>query len=164
VLHGLYWLTVNLADSGPLLIAVDDAHWADQPSLRWLAHLAPRLEGAAAALLVAYRPAEQTGAWLEALLDQAQTELRPELLSEDAVGAIARAVLGSWATDELCAAMWAASGGNPLYLTELLRAARLGDRLPAELDPAELVAGGREAVARCLWPGRLTFGFLLESM
>ena len=40
VLHGLYWLTVNLADRGPLLIAVDDAHWADEPSLRWLAHLA----------------------------------------------------------------------------------------------------------------------------
>ena len=28
VLHGLYWLTVNLADRRPLLIAVDDAHWA----------------------------------------------------------------------------------------------------------------------------------------
>ena len=45
VLHGLYWLTANLADRWPLLIAIDDAHWADEPSLRWLAHLAPRLEG-----------------------------------------------------------------------------------------------------------------------
>ena len=36
VLHGLYWLVVNLAASRPLLIAVDDAHWADEPSLRWL--------------------------------------------------------------------------------------------------------------------------------
>jgi hypothetical protein len=61
VLHGLYWLTVNLADGCPLLLAVDDAHWADESSLRWLAHLAPRLDGAAVALLVAYRPAEQTG-------------------------------------------------------------------------------------------------------
>ena len=43
VLHGLYWLVVNLAASRPLLIAVDDAHWADEPSLRWLAYLAPRL-------------------------------------------------------------------------------------------------------------------------
>ena len=57
VLHGLYWLTANLADRRPLLIAVDDAHWADEPSLRWLAHLAPRLEGLAVALLVALRPA-----------------------------------------------------------------------------------------------------------
>jgi predicted ATPase len=35
-LHGLYWLTVNLADAQPLLVAVDDAHWADVASLRWL--------------------------------------------------------------------------------------------------------------------------------
>ena len=33
VLHGLYWLVVNLAARGPLLIAVDDAHWADEASL-----------------------------------------------------------------------------------------------------------------------------------
>ena len=55
VLHGLYWLVVNLAARRPLLIAVDDAHWADEPSLRWLAYLAPRLEGLAAGMLVALR-------------------------------------------------------------------------------------------------------------
>ena len=31
VLHGLYWLTANLAEHSPLLIALDDAHWADAP-------------------------------------------------------------------------------------------------------------------------------------
>ena len=84
VLHGLYWLTVNLADRRPLLIAVDDAHWADEPSLRWLAYLAPRLEGVAVALLVALRPAEpaSAGASLEALLAEARAVVRPELLSE----------------------------------------------------------------------------------
>jgi class 3 adenylate cyclase len=41
-LHGLYWLTLNLAESEPLLIAIDDLQWADPPSLRWLAFLAPR--------------------------------------------------------------------------------------------------------------------------
>ena len=43
VLHGLYWLTSNLADRAPLLLAVDDAHWADEPSLRFLAYLARRV-------------------------------------------------------------------------------------------------------------------------
>jgi hypothetical protein len=78
VLHGLYWLTVNRAGRRPLQIAVDDAHWTDEPSLRWLAHLAPRLEGAAVALLVALRaaPPASMGAWLEALLDDAQTMVR----------------------------------------------------------------------------------------
>jgi predicted ATPase len=41
VLHGLYWLTVNLAERRPLLIAVDDAHWADESSLRWWSRSAP---------------------------------------------------------------------------------------------------------------------------
>jgi predicted ATPase len=36
VLHGPYWLAANLAARRTLVIAVDDAHWADMPSLRWL--------------------------------------------------------------------------------------------------------------------------------
>ena len=155
VLHGLYWLTVNLADRRPLLVMVDDAHWADQPSLRWLAHLAPRLEGDGVALLAAVRPAlpASMGTWVRALLDEAQTVVRPELLSESAVGAIARATLGPGATDELCAAAWTASGGNPLYLVELLRAAQLGNRPSVQLYPGELRAGGREGVARRVLAG-----------
>ena len=31
VLHGLYWLTAGLAQREPLLVAIDDLHWADQP-------------------------------------------------------------------------------------------------------------------------------------
>ena len=155
LLHGLYWLTVNLADRQPLLIAVDDAHWADEPSLRWLAHLAPRLEGPAVALLVAVRPVESASAdaSLGALLADARAVVRPELLSEDAVGAIVRLALGGGVTDEVCAAVWTASGGNPLYLIELLRAVELEGRPLAELDPAELVAGGREGVARRVLAG-----------
>lgn len=60
VLHGLYWLTANLADRRPLLIAVDDAHWADEPSLRWVAHMARRIEGLDVALLVALHPVDPT--------------------------------------------------------------------------------------------------------
>src|SRR5215218_7933489 len=33
VLHGLYWLTAALAERQPLLLALDDAHWADAASL-----------------------------------------------------------------------------------------------------------------------------------
>src|SRR5204863_8886734 len=44
-LYGLYWLTANAAGAGPLLLAVDDAHWADVPSLQFLMVLSARLEG-----------------------------------------------------------------------------------------------------------------------
>jgi DNA-binding CsgD family transcriptional regulator len=58
VLHGLYWLCANLAAVGPLCAVVDDAHWADAASLRYLAFLLTRLEELDAALVVATRPRE----------------------------------------------------------------------------------------------------------
>ena len=149
VLHGLYWLVVNLAVGGPVLIAVDDAHWADEPSLRWLAYLAPRLEGLTAGMLVAMRQDEpaQMSAPLAAVRAQAAV-LRPALLSEPTVSSMVRAAVGGEAGDELCAAVYAACGGNPLYLAELLRAAQASGRPLAALRPTELLAAGLEGIAR----------------
>ena len=58
VMHGLYWLCANLAAAGPLCLVVDDAHWADAASLRYLAFLLTRLEELDATLVVATRPRE----------------------------------------------------------------------------------------------------------
>ena len=44
-LHALYWVTVNLASEGPVVICVDDVQWCDGASLRYLAYLVKRLEG-----------------------------------------------------------------------------------------------------------------------
>ena len=44
ILHGLYWLCANLAAATPLCVVVDDAHWADGPSLRYLAFLLTRVQ------------------------------------------------------------------------------------------------------------------------
>jgi hypothetical protein len=35
--RGLVWLAASLAGRGPALFVIDDVHWADPPSLRWLA-------------------------------------------------------------------------------------------------------------------------------
>ena len=44
VLHGLYWLVANLSEGTPLVLLVDDAHWLDPASVRFLAYLARRID------------------------------------------------------------------------------------------------------------------------
>ncbi len=140
VLHGLYWLAANLAGRRSLVIAVDDAQWADAPSLRWLAYLASRLEGLRLSLLVAARPG-QTASEDEALLSlrALATVVRPRLLSETAVAAIVRDIADANASDQLCAAVWQESGGNPFYLQELLRVD--DEPVRTRMHPGRLAAG-----------------------
>src|SRR5262249_9595233 len=56
LIHGLYRLCAEITDRGPLLVCVDDAHWADVPSLRFMHFLARRLEGLEAVLVAGARP------------------------------------------------------------------------------------------------------------
>ena len=60
-LHGLYWLCANLAADAPLLVCVDDAQWADEPSLSFLGFLARRLEDLPVALVARHPPARRAG-------------------------------------------------------------------------------------------------------
>ena len=115
VLHGLYWLAANLSVDRPLLLAVDDAHWADEPSVRWLTYLARRLEGLMVVLLVALRPCDPAfaSASLLALRAEAQMILRPTLLSQRAVSALVGATLGGRSSDALCDAAWTCQWRQP---------------------------------------------------
>ena len=129
--HGLYWLAANLAARRPLVIAVDDAHWADVPSLRWLAHLAARIDGLPVALLLAVRSGpDEPGVLDELRACPACTPLRLGPLGREAAAALLRERLGEQADAELCRACHARTGGNPFLLESLaaaLRAAGRGD-------------------------------------
>ena len=122
-LNALFWLTSNLAEAAPMLLAVDDAHWADEPSLRYVKFLLPRLEELPVLLVIAARPAEP-GAEPELLAqvtaDPAAQVLRPRALSSGAVAELVRASFAPAADDVFCAACSEVSGGNPFMLTELL--------------------------------------------
>jgi DNA-binding NarL/FixJ family response regulator len=129
-LHGLYWLTVNLASEEPLLLSIDDLHWADRPSLRFLVYLARRLEGLNVLLAATLRPAEPDAdaALLgELAADPLVVPVRPLHLSETAVANLVRARFGESAEDAFAAACHAATGGNPLLLSELLKALETED-------------------------------------
>jgi DNA-binding CsgD family transcriptional regulator len=122
VLHGLYWLTVNLADVQPLLVAVDDAHWADVASLRWLIYLARRLEGVPLALVLATRSAGPGP--VQALLDELLVipevaVLHPGGLSEQAITMLTGQLLAAEPDPGFVTACQRATGGNPFLLREL---------------------------------------------
>jgi DNA-binding CsgD family transcriptional regulator len=123
VLHGLYWLTSNMSEAGPLLIAVDDAHWSDPESLRFLDYLAGRLEGLAAMVAIGARPFEP-GSPVELLraLESESTSrvLRLQPLTEAATDELVRSRLEAEPDPSLSAACHRATGGNPQLIRELL--------------------------------------------
>ncbi len=120
-LHGLYWLTANLAATQPVLLAVDDAHWADKPSLRWLAYLAVRLEGLPVLLVTTVRPGEPgTPSGPMSAIARAARVIQPSALSREATGMLVRATLGADASHDLCESCHEATGGNPFLLRSLI--------------------------------------------
>jgi DNA-binding CsgD family transcriptional regulator len=147
MLHGLYWLTANFASRTPTLLVVDDLHWADEPSLRWLHYLARRLEGLPVLLLIGTRPPEQANLPAlvgELLADPAGVVMRPGGLGRESAAALARDRLGDEPAAAFAAALETGSGGNPLYLVALLDAVwRQGLAPTAEHAPHVLELGPR---------------------
>jgi hypothetical protein len=146
-LHGLYWLTANLAARGPLLLAIDDLHWTDLPSLRWLAYLLPRMEGLGLSVVVGLRPAEvgeEPGLIDQIVSDPLATVIRPAPLSTEAAARFLRETLSPAADDAFCAACEEETGGNPLLLRELVHAIAVEGLVPIEANVPRL----RELEAR----------------
>jgi DNA-binding CsgD family transcriptional regulator len=151
-LHGLYWLSANLALERPLLLAIDDAQWADRPSLRFLTHLARRLEGLPVLVVVAVRSGDPPTDELlvSELLAAAELTLRPGPLDEPQTTVFLRARLGELTGAPLCAAAHRATGGNPFLLGALVDALLAGEvqRSPQAVDSLRGVR--LESVARTL--------------
>ena len=122
-LHGLYWMAANIAEDGPLLLVVDDVHWCDPPSLRYLAYVARRLAGSGIRLALSLRSGEPgTDPVLVAELAATFDALRitPRPLSEAGVAGLIAGRLGAEPEELFSAACLEATGGNPLLLRQLL--------------------------------------------
>jgi DNA-binding CsgD family transcriptional regulator len=147
VLHGLYWLIADRCDRGPVALLVDDAHWLDAASVRFLLYLARRLESLPAVLVVAQRRGE-VSAPLTGLSGQAALVLAPAPLSEAGSGEVVRRELGPRADEELCRSCHEATGGNPFYLRELLTDLRGDGRRPTVEVARSVRSLGAGAVGR----------------
>ena len=131
VLSGLYRFVWNLAERNPLVFVVDDAHRADLPSLRFLAHLAHRIEGLPVVLALAQRSGDE--ATDPALLDELAAQplcrvLRPRALTPDGIGQLVRGIVGQDAGPEFNSACLSLTGGNPLLVRSLLSVFSLEDQ------------------------------------
>jgi len=125
ILHGLYWLCANLGAAGPLCLVVDDAHWADAASLRYLAFLLTRLEELDVALLVATRPRE-AGTDAELLTavttDSSADVIRLAPLTRTAVAELLEARLGSAPDPVVVDTCLRVTRGTPFLVRELVEA------------------------------------------
>ncbi|MFN2556229.1 MAG: AAA family ATPase [Nitriliruptorales bacterium] len=143
VLHGLYWLVAGLARRRPLLLAVDDAHWADEASLRFLGHLVRRVESLPMLVALGCRPPSgEPGEMLlsEIVADPSVEVIRPRTLGSPAVARLISERLSGPSDPEFVEACLAATGGNPFLLSELVRELDVGQIEPRAAE-ARRVSG-----------------------
>jgi DNA-binding CsgD family transcriptional regulator len=152
-LHGLYWLTLNLTARGPLMLAIDDLHWCDRTTLRFLAYMAPRVEGLPLLVGLGLRsgePGTDPALLADIVSDPGVRNVRPGPLSAAGVHALVTARLGAEADEGFSAACLQATGGNPLLLGQLISSLE-SEGVAPRADQADTVrAIGPRAVSRTI--------------
>jgi DNA-binding CsgD family transcriptional regulator len=154
VLHGLYWLAANVGFQQPTLLAIDDLHWADTPSLRWLHYLTRRLDGVPLLVAAATRPPEGEGRdpalVAELIAEPEATPIRPEPLGRGSIAALARELHGLRPDEAFSAALETATGGNPLLVVAVLDAVAREGISPTAEHVTRLPEIGGHGVSRAV--------------
>ena len=131
---------------GPIVLALDDAHWADASSVALVEHLLTELVRIPMLLVIATRPErEGPGATLmravRSALGDRQRELRLLPLDRDSDRRLLHELAGpAGLPEELVDRVLARAEGNPFFLEELVRAlAEAGAPADAEVDLPDTV-------------------------
>jgi DNA-binding SARP family transcriptional activator len=146
------------ASKGPLVIVLDDLHAADRSTLALLEFAAPALLGSSVLLVGTYR---DTDADLDRPLRDTLTELARTTdclqlvltgLSAEDTAHFVEVSAGVAPMPRLAAAVHQTSGGNPLFVSELVRLLRAENRLREleDLDALVLPRGVEQVIARRL--------------
>jgi|AntDryMetagUQ889_1029465.scaffolds.fasta_scaffold02050_3 DNA-binding CsgD family transcriptional regulator/tetratricopeptide (TPR) repeat protein len=150
-LHGLYWLVANAAGIQPLLLSIDDLHWADAASLRFLSFLEARIQGMPVTLICARRPREATGD--DALLERLASEprvvhIRPRPLSREGVAKLLSEAFTVKPETEFADACNSACAGNPFLVGVLASELRQSGAEPTAAHAASVASFAPAAISR----------------
>jgi DNA-binding CsgD family transcriptional regulator/tetratricopeptide (TPR) repeat protein len=146
----LLGLLGRLTEQQPILLVVEDLHWADRSTRELLAFLVRNLRRERLVLVATYRddePGQQRLRAYLAELDRGPVE-RLELPRLDRAQTTAQlaGILGAAPDTDLADSVFARSQGNPFFTEELLAVVRAGsDELPA--TPRDLLRGRVDALA-----------------
>jgi DNA-binding CsgD family transcriptional regulator/tetratricopeptide (TPR) repeat protein len=163
--EALLWLLDRLGQAAPVLLAIEDLHWADRPTRSFVAFLGGTLSEERVLVVSTYRsdelhrrhPLRPLLAELERDTRSRRIELEP-LSREELVTQLA-GILGAPPAGDLVERVFARSEGYPLFVEELLAASLDGrGALPPTLRDAlmlraERLAGGAQAVLRVIAVG-----------
>jgi hypothetical protein len=161
-----YWLVQDLeslleaaAAVAPLVVCLDDLHWADNGTLAALRALPGRLASVPVAWVLAARPLQPGSALadvVEQLASQGARRITLEPLTPSAVAELASEVMRA-SPDQALLELAADAAGNPFFLVELLRGlreerlVRIEDGVARLLEarvPKRVAAGMRHRLAR----------------
>jgi DNA-binding CsgD family transcriptional regulator/tetratricopeptide (TPR) repeat protein len=180
---GLLGVVERLAAARPLVLAIEDLHWADRSTLDLLGFLVANLTEPAVVLVATYR-SDELGRHhplrpVLAELDRHPTVERVELdrLDRAELGALLAGILGTPPAARLLDEVLARCDGNPFFAEELLAAASgggrrglsttlhdvLADRVEALSGPAQQVLGLAAVAGRRVGHGLLAAACPLEE-
>ncbi|MDQ3149051.1 MAG: AAA family ATPase, partial [Chloroflexota bacterium] len=135
LVHAIGGLLRARSMAGPLLLVLDDLQWADPASLAVVEELLTIVPELRVALLATYRSPWSHG-W-EGRSGYEQVNLRP-LRQEDARRLAVELSTGSRISDEITEQVLERSGGNPLFLEELVHGERAVERGGTRRLPASI--------------------------
>ena len=137
--------------SAPVVLILDDLHWAAKPTLLLLRHLLRFGEQARVQIIGTYRSTDLDRshplAAMLADLHRDGTATRIQLSGLDENDVTAYVAEAGYHDEELARALASVTGGNPFFLIEALRHV---DESGGQWDPSTLPQGVREAVSRRL--------------
>lgn len=150
-------LLTQAARQVPLVLVLDNLHWADAASLSLFEFLTHELTRSRVLMLGTYRDVEVSRrspllTMLGGLSREGDVErLRIGGLSQEAIASLARRALGATLPESVIQAIYRQTDGNPLFVTELLKVL-IEESADAGVEPiaVRIPDGVREAIGRRL--------------